>query len=162
MRLMAIDPGNTQSAYVIVDEDLRIYEHGKVGNDTLRMLISRRPEITHYAIEMIASYGMAVGKEVFETCLWIGRFHECALHVNNQTPVNYIYRQEEKLTICQSTKANDSNIRRALIDMFASHDFKNGKGTKNNPDWFYGFAKDEWAAFAVAYTCLNKAKGQPI
>lgn len=160
MRLMAIDPGNTNSAYVIVDEDMRVYEHGKVENDTLRMLISRRPEITHYAIEMIASYGMAVGRDVFETCVWIGRFHECALHVNNQTPVTFIYRADEKLAICHSSKANDSTIRRALIDRFAMHDLKNGKGTKNNRDWFYGFAADEWSAFAVAVTWNEKRKEQ--
>lgn len=160
MLLMAIDPGNTHSAYVIVDEDMRIHEHGKVENNTLRMLISHRPEITHYAIEMIASYGMAVGREVFETCVWIGRFTECAMHVNDQTPITYIYRAQEKQAICHSLKANDSNIRKALIDLYASHDFKNGKGTKDNRDWFYGFVADEWAAFAVAHTYSALLKGE--
>lgn len=160
MRLMAIDPGNTHSAYVIVDEDMRIYEHGKVENNTLRMLISHRPEITHYAIEMIASYGMPVGKDVFETAVWVGRFHECALHVNDQVPVSYIYRADEKLCICHSQKANDATIRHALIDRFAMHDFKTGKGTKKQPDWFYGFAADEWSAFAVAVTWDEKRRSK--
>lgn len=154
MRLLAIDPGNIESAYVIVDEDMRIYEHGKLPNETLRMLITRRPEITNYSIEMIASYGMAVGKEVFETCVWIGRFQETALHVNDHALIEYVYRREEKEHICHDSKANDSTIRRSLIDRFAKHDLKNGKGTKNAPDWFYGFKADEWAAFAVAYTTL--------
>lgn len=158
MLLMAIDPGNIDSAYVIVDEDMCIHEKGKVKNETLRQLIIHRPEITEYAIEMIASYGMAVGKEVFETCVWIGRFAECAVHVNNQAKVSFVYRAEEKQTICKSMKANDSNIRQALIDMYAQHDFKNGKGTKSNPDYFHGFAKDIWAAFAVAHTYMEKLK----
>lgn len=67
-------------------------------------------------IEMIASYGMPVGKEVFETCVWIGTFKEIALNQDIET--EYIYRKDEKMNICHSMKAKDSNIRQALIDRF--------------------------------------------
>lgn len=76
-------------------------------------------------IEMIASYGMAVGKEVFDTCVWIGRFKETA--IMNHKKVEYIYRKDEKMNICHSMKAKDSNIRQALIDRFGE------VGTKKNP-----------------------------
>lgn len=73
-------------------------------------------------IEMIASYGMPVGKEVFDTCVWIGRFVEAS-----GMPTNYIYRKDEKMNICHSMRAKDSNIRQALIDRFGV------VGTKKNP-----------------------------
>lgn len=74
---------------------------------------------------MIASYGMAVGKDVFETCIWIGRFTELARLQNIE--VEYIYRKDEKINLCNSMKAKDSNIRQALIDRFGE------VGTKKNP-----------------------------
>lgn len=99
---------------------------------------------------MIASYGMAVGKEVFDTCVWIGRFIELASL--QAIEVEYIYRKDEKMNLCHSMKAKDSNIRQALIDRFGV------VGTKKKPGWFYGFKKDIWSAYAVGVTYLDKLK----
>ena len=59
---------------------------------------------------------MAVGKEVFDTCVWIGRFIQQAEEIGKG--YSYIYRKDEKMNICHSMKAKDSNIRQALIDRF--------------------------------------------
>lgn len=154
--LLAIDPGNTESAFVVMDQHFNPLSHKKAPNgEILDMLRFSSPYLwEHVAIEMVASYGMPVGREVFETCVWAGRFHEAAERSGKD--VSYIYRMEEKETLCHDSRAKDSNIRRALIDKFARHDLKNGKGTKAKPDFFYGFAKDEWAAFAVGVTWLMK------
>lgn len=160
MRILAIDPGNEQSAYVVMDDtDFRPISFGKLDNEDMRGVIALDAEglkVNHVVIERVAHYGMAVGRDVFETCEWFGRFSELArLHGYH---VDYVYRIDEKETICHDSKARDSNIRRALIDRFARHDLKNGKGTKNHPDFFYGFAKDCWAAFAVGYTYFEKRR----
>ena len=153
MRILAIDPGNIESAYVLVDENYNIIDKGKVNNEAMLTIV----EFMLYeelAIEMIASYGMPVGKEVFDTCVWIGRFWQ----TSNAVQKSYVYRKDEKMNLCNSMKAKDANIRQALIDRFAMHDFKNGKGTKKNPDWFYEFKADMWAAYAVAVTYLDRKK----
>ena len=101
-------------------------------------------------IEMIASYGMPVGKEVFDTCVWIGRFIQQAKEVGKA--YQYIYRKDEKMNICNSMKAKDSNIRQALIDRFGE------VGTKKNQGWFYGFKADVWSAYAVGITYIDMKK----
>ena len=160
--ILAVDPGNVESAYVLIGDDRKIIQYGKVANGTMLEYVRRR--FTHgekpeaVVIEMVASYGMAVGASVFQTCVMIGRLTEAAEHAG--FPVDYVYRMEEKMAICHDSKAKDANIRQALIDRFAQHDKKNGKGTKKNPDWFYGFAKDEWAAYAVGTTWLDKREGK--
>lgn len=156
--ILAIDPGNIQSAYCIIDKtSYKPIEFGKIDNNDLRekMLSDLKYfPIETVVIEMIASYGMPVGKEVFDTCVWIGMFIETFKCPNTY----YIYRKEEKINLCGSMKAKDSNIRQALIDRFAKFDFKNGKGTKKQQDFFYGFSKDVWAAYAVGITWLDKQK----
>lgn len=152
-KIIAIDPGNIESAYVVLDENYKILDFGKLANEALKFIV-KDIEYDHFVIEMIASYGMAVGREVFDTCVWIGQFWESA-----QAPIkDKIYRKEEKINLCGSMKAKDTNIRQALIDRFAKHDLKNGKGTKKNPDTFYGFKSDIWAAMAVGVTYLDKIK----
>jgi hypothetical protein len=160
--ILAIDPANEQSAYVVMDNKFTPLQFGKIDNDELLSLIPEllvKYQIKELAIEMIASYGMSVGKTVFDTCLWIGRFIE--LCVKAGINVTRVYRKEVAVHICGSVKANDTNVRTALIDRFAKHDFKNGKGTKDNQDFFYGFKADCWAAYGVGLTFLEGGVKEP-
>lgn len=143
--LLAIDPGNVESGYVVLNDDLSILQKGKISNEKLIDIIGVQAQIQKYvAIEMIASYGMSVGQTVFDTCVWIGRFTERAIHVG--AVVNYIYRKDEKMNLCHTMKAKDTNIRQALIDRFGV------VGKKASPGWFYGVSKDMWSAVAVGVT----------
>ena len=101
------------------------------------------------AIEMIASYGMAVGKEVFETCVWIGRFVQAA----GVDRVRLVYRKDVKLHLCGSPRAKDANIRQALIDRWGGK--AEAVGTVKRPGPLYGVKSHAWAALAVAVTALE-------
>lgn len=155
MLLFAIDPGSAESAYCMLDASATPLHFAKLPNaDLVSLLRNYAPSCTETVIERVASYGMPVGREVFDTCEWIGRFSQVSEDL--RVPVSYVLRQEEKLAICKSTKANDATIRRALIDRFARHDFGSGKGTKKNPDFFYGFKADVWSSYAVGVTHLSR------
>ena len=156
MKIFAIDPGNIQSAYCIMDDEYNLLKFAKLPNkDCMLKLMEWMRYAGPVIIERVAGMGMAVGKEVFETCEWVGRYSQYA---EKYTKVEYIYRRDEKLYLCGDMRAKDANIRMALIERFAKHDFKNGKGTKKNPDVFYGVSADCWAAIAVAVTWLDMQK----
>lgn len=145
MRIIAIDPGPTESAWIVY-KDGEIFAFGKDANDEVRKsLIPRCTAADHLAVEMIASYGMPVGKEVFETCVWIGRFIEAW-----GRKYSLVYRRDVKLHLCGSARAKDANIRAALIDRFGP------PGTKKQPGATYGISKDVWSALAVAVTFADK------
>ena len=148
--ILAIDPGNRKSAYVVMDKDLRPLEFKKAENDELLaripQLLDRRGDLS-LAIEMVASYGMPVGASVFETCDILPR-------------KALVYRMDEKLTLCRDSRAKDANIRQALIDRFAPNTPNGGKGTKKAPGWFYGFSADVWQAYAVGVTYHEKEESK--
>jgi hypothetical protein len=153
MNILAIDPGNEYSALVVMDEQYRPLDIGKVENPRIFEAIAdfgynATDKTVVVVIEMISSYGMAVGKEVFETVYSIGRFEEYALTRGLKT--ERIYRRDVKLNICQSARAKDGNIIQALKDRFGD------KGTKKNPGWFYGFKADCWQAYALGVTYLDQ------
>jgi len=96
---------------------------------------------------MIASYGMSVGKEVFETCYMIGRLMEV---LRLSSSIRRVYRQDVKLALCGSVRAKDSNIRQSLIDRLGP------PGTKKAPGPTYGVSGHAWAALAVAWYAAQK------
>lgn len=152
MRVLAIDPGNTESAYALIDADHRPVHFDKLPNEELRSALrynalGQAADVT--AVEMVASYGMAVGADVFETCVWIGRFVE-ALHVCTGRPTLLVKRHPVKLHHCRAANATDANIKQALVDRFACGVRNHGKGTKAEPGFFYGFKADVWQAYALA------------
>ena len=158
MRLLAIDPGNKDTAFCLMDEQYKILDKGKVSNDQMIAYIwTNAHNIDHIVVEMIASYGMAVGAEVFETCVMIGKIERTA--EQKEIEHSRVFRSEEKLCICKNSRAKDSNIRAGLIERFAKFDKKRGTGTKKAQDHFYGVSKDMWAAYAVGVVYLDGLNG---
>lgn len=156
MRILAIDPGNIESGWCVIDANTcQPLEFDKTPNDDLLERVNTYTDqpgsltADRIVIEMVASYGMAVGKTVFDTCVWVGRYMQAYIDGHGAT-VELVYRQPIKLHHCGQAKAKDSNIKQALIDRFDPHASNHGKGTQAAPGWFHGFRADIWQAYALA------------
>jgi hypothetical protein len=152
---LAIDPGSEQSAWVTLAPGIEGPDNfGITPNQELLDSLNRGQAkwADVVVIEEIASYGMPVGREVFQTVRWAGRFEEAACR---DTPVEYLRRLAVKTHLCHSAKAKDANIRQALLDRFGG---EHAKGTKRAPGPLYGVSKDVWAALAVAVAWADGAR----
>jgi hypothetical protein len=152
--IIAIDPGPEQSAYCKYHTDTgMIPEYGILPTDemvkylrsTRRMLL-----VDHVAIEMIASYGMPVGAEVFNTCVQIGRMIEAS-----RRDYSMVYRKDVKMALCNNMRAKDANIRQAIIDRYGGR--AAAIGTKANPGPLYNAKRDVWSAIGVAIAWSEKS-----
>lgn len=148
--MIGIDPGTEKSGFV----DLlggSVVQRGVPQNEMLLGMIDQINGES-VAIEMIASYGMPVGREVFETCVWIGRFVERSIRGGNA--VALVYRRDVKLHLCNSARAKDANIRQALLDRYGGKEAAIGRRASPGP--LYGVSSHAWAALAVAECMLDK------
>lgn len=139
LKLIAIDPGPTESAFVTWDGS-ELGPFDIAGNEQVLQMINgfKDPDVP-LVIEQVASYGMPVGADIFETVFWSGRFAQAF-----DGEVFRVPRLRVKMHVCHDSRAKDSNIRQALIDRFGK------PGTKKDPGLTYGLKKDLWAAFALA------------
>lgn len=154
--IVAIDPGTHESAKLVWNG-----EHPALAEilDNAALLdwvkiICRCNRQTHVYCEMIASYGKAVGSEIFQTCLLVGRIQQICADSGN--PFTLIYRKDVKMHLCGTMRAKDSNIRQALIDRFGV------VGTKKNPGPLFGISSHLWAALAVAVYAGDKSGNTEI
>lgn len=159
-RIIALDPGNEHTAWCVVDGGRPVL----FGKEPNREVLNRvrndwhpLEEGYHLAIEMVASYGMPVGREVFETCLWIGRFAEA--WERRLGKCQLVYRKEVKLFHCESVRATDANIRASLVDRFGPGKDK-AIGKKKAPGPLYGLSGDCWSAFAIGVMVHGRASAQ--
>jgi hypothetical protein len=140
--IVAIDPGPELSALVVWNGTAPSLLRYAPNEEVLALLRTWKGTGSPCVIEQIASYGMAVGAEVFETCVWSGRF----MQEYGAERVHRITRGQVKMHLCHSMRAKDGNIRQALIDRFGK------PGTKKHPGPLLGVSGDLWAALAVAVT----------
>ncbi len=140
LQVCGIDPGTVQTALVLWN-----------GAAVLDKLIIPNQNVIDYlttadcavvACEHLQCYGMAVGKEVFETGYWIGRYWQVCELMGFEW--QRVYRSDVKAYWCHSPKANDSNVRAAVIDTLGA------PGKKKTPGVTYGISKDLWSALAIA------------
>ena len=150
MEILSIDVGTTETGFCIINkETYKPIRFGKISNEDLLDIV-RNEEYDTLIYEEFQSYGMPIGVSTITSITWNGRYMQIAL--DREKKVDYIYRKEEKMNLCGSMKAKDSNIRQALIDRFGE------VGTKKNKGFFYGFKKDIWSAYAVGVTWIDKQK----
>lgn len=187
MKILSIDPGNNDSAFVIWDTDSGKITHKSdiipgttnrktENNEMLRLIVDLKEFWEVMSIEIIENMGFSVGREIFDTAFWYGRFLQIA--VDNRVPLENIVmcpRLRVQKEIGGKRGASDSEIVDKIIEMFGGKDVAiggvkcqtcKGKGTVKKsvcPDCnghpvsefgiFYGMGaknNDVWQAMASA------------
>jgi hypothetical protein len=133
---IGIDPGPEDHGVVWYDSsEKRVIRSDNIITSNLIPMIYGCENV---CCEWIESYGLKVGRSVFETCLEVGRL------VDSANEIRLIPRRLIKLHLCGTMRAKDPNVRQALLDKIGP------AGTKKNPGPLYGVSGHGWSALAVA------------
>jgi len=119
--IFAVDAGSEKSAYVVFNPSTqRIESMGIETNaDLLRTLVAPL-RISVFAFEKLTPYGFPVGKEVFETIEWNGRFRQAAERHN--VTVFPVTRKQCVIHHTGRSTGGDKEIRASMIARFPNED----------------------------------------
>jgi hypothetical protein len=173
MLILAVDPGFLESAFVFFDTasgQPTYWE--KIRNEQLLGIV-RSTVYDALAIEEIQNFGMAAGRELFDTVFWSGRFCEAA-DIRNIASAR-LGRKQVVGALCRNGTANDANVRQALIGRWGGDSVAiggkkcdgcggngwcgrgrpvcvecNGSTWKYPPGPLHGFTRDCWSALSIA------------
>lgn len=160
MTIIAIDPGDQMSAYVVTD-GLTISAFSKAHNWTVLSQLMCVEDEPHICVcERIRSYGMPAGAELFETCEWSGRYMQAWIVKGIRYEWHWLPRKDVKLNLCGNPRAKDANIRQAIIDRFGGKEKAIGRKATPGPLW--GISADVWSALAVGLTWLDLRKAGKV
>ena len=144
--ILAVDPGSTQSAYVVYEPKTKtIKEHAIVLNEEMINKIYYWRGVFNGNATLVIEYmrprGMPMSAESMDTMFELGRMAQCWTGA-----LVKMDRMTVKMALCGKAFANDAKIRAALIDMFG------GKQETKKGGKLYKIAGDQWSALALAVT----------
>lgn len=142
MRIIGVDPGPLESAYVIWD-GARIEQMDNVENLALVTALRDWPRRTipdFCVIEQIRGQGVPAGNALFDTTWWSGRFYQAWGACRIMLPRDVVVRHFGY----GGAGSRDAAVTAALTERLG------GKGTKKAPGVLYGVSGHLWAALAVA------------
>ena len=146
-RIAFIDPGTTQSAFVVLQGKRIIAKNLWKNEAILEDIAIFRFDLL--GIEQFKSYGMPIGDSTIHAIRWSGKF-ELQWNIRTGEDVIYIPRKTIVTHICGSPRAKDTNIRHAMLDEIGP------QGTKKAPGPTYGMKKDLWQALGGAVYLREK------
>ena len=190
MAILAIDPGTNKSGWCLIEDDGKVQDFGWSENEAVQLRALNLMGVTFETmlIEDISNYGMAVGRDTFDTVKWIGRF-------DTKSNATYITRPTIKAALCNSVKATDANVRQAVIDWYGGdtvaiggkkclnckgkgwtgrdhepcefcHCFDKlsremlGCGMETHKGQLYGVSSHVWSALALGITYIEQEKAK--
>jgi hypothetical protein len=159
--IFAIDPGPERSAYVEYDPTNTlspIFGWGHVSNRELLLEVGDE-QPRDGVIEVMQSYMLRVGKSVFDTCEWIGRFDLRWYEVHAERWLYRLTKPEVSLYLCGRRNAKKPDLNGALYQKFGGSR-RAAVGIKKAPGPLYGLTGDHvWDALALAVTWHEQNQG---
>lgn len=150
--ILAIDPGNEFSAYVVFEESSETpVEFNKIPNEEMIKVIDLWKDKTEKAVvEAMAAFG-AGSSTLFDTCIWIGIFSERY----GRSRVQYVFRKTYISYLLGNSRANDSHVRQYLIQRYGDTNKTKQKGNR-----LEGIRADMWQALAIAVFASDTKTGR--
>ena len=157
LKILAIDPGQTESAWVLM-EDYKIHSCNIEENESIRKALDFDEwQQDIIALEYVVAYGRS-GKEVSDTAFEAGRLVQ-----SSKSGFIGITRSKSRGWICGG-RGSDSKVVESLIRRFTPDTF--AKYVNNELSWnktvmeakekyFKDFRKDIWQAYALGVTYLD-------
>ena len=167
MKILAIDPGTRESGMVIWQHDPggepRLHHTQVIGNEDLAAGLhdlgrTWPPGFDVVWCEAVKSYGNIVGHDIEETMYWIGELRRRTKDI--PLPWHTVSRATVRTYHCRSRKANDSSVRKALLERYGYWEHgSTGQGVKEHPGLLYGVRKHAWQALALAVYAVDTYYG---
>ncbi len=151
-RILAIDPGAKASTWLHYDSnppEVLSFALTEPNSAVLRTLAEWSPVAgTPLVLETMCCMGQRVGRDTFQTAIWIGRFEQ-VWHGRGGV-FHEVERPDIKRKLCHDRRGTPTMVRHALSHYFGHDTPREAKGTVKKPGPLFGVKEHIWSALAVA------------